>query len=285
MVVATLLWGGTFTVIRDSVGTLPPLALVCARFSVAGAVFVLMLALRRRWPDRDAWITGLASAPFVAASYALQAIGLTTAAAASSAFLTAAGTLGVAFVAWGALGQRPDRAVLLGTALALAGAALMAWRGPWGFGRGELLTFFGALAYSVHLVIVAARIGRADPIALIAVLSCAVAVLMSPFSWSEMHVFAALDPASTWRFGYLAIAGTVVAPLLQVNAQRVLPPARMGLLFTLEPVAALVIALVIGAERFDLRWWAGAALILSAVVWVESRASAPDAASARPATP
>ena len=73
------------------------------------------------------------------------------------------------------------------------------------------------------------------------------------------------------RFAYLVLAGSTVAPLLQVLAQRVLPPGRIGLLFALEPVFALLFALTLGGEQFIARWWLGAALILAAVVLVEWR--------------
>jgi drug/metabolite transporter (DMT)-like permease len=68
-----------------------------------------------------------------------------------------------------------------------------------------------------------------------------------------------------------------VAPLLQVYAQRTLPAGRMGLLFALEPVFALVFAVTLGAERFEPRWWLGAGLILFAVVMVEWKPVATDA--------
>ena len=79
--------------------------------------------------------------------------------------------------------------------------------------------------------------------------------------------------AALLRFGYLAVAGSTVAPLLQVLAQRVLPPGRIGLLFALEPVFALLFALTIGREHFTPRWWLGSALILAAVLFVEWRTS------------
>jgi drug/metabolite transporter (DMT)-like permease len=76
--------------------------------------------------------------------------------------------------------------------------------------------------------------------------------------------------ASGWaRLAYPDRRRRVVAPLLQVHAQRTLPPGRIGLLFALEPVFALAFALALGGERFVARWWAGAALILFSVVWVE----------------
>jgi drug/metabolite transporter (DMT)-like permease len=271
MVAATLLWGATFVVIRDSVRAIPPLALVAARFGVAALVYALVVAARRRPIDRDARIGGITGAPFALACYALQALGLTTTSAGSSAFLTAAGTLSVAFVAWPLLGQRPSARVTAGILIALAGSALLSWRVGFGFGRGETITLIGAALWGGNILAIAARIERADPISLAAVQTFVMALLALPLGAAGLPAFAHL-PAATWlRFSYLALVGSVVAPLLQVVAQRSLPAARIGLLFALEPVFALMFAVSVGAERFSLVWWAGAALILFAVVLVETR--------------
>ena len=271
MVAATLLWGATFVVIRDSVRAIPPLALVAARFGVAAVVYALVVAARRRPIDRDAWIGGITGAPFALTCYALQALGLTTTSAGSSAFLTAAGTLSVAFVAWPLLGQRPSARVTTGILIALAGSALLSWRVGFGFGRGEVFTLIGAALWGGNIVAIAARIERADPVSLAAAQTFAMALLALPLGAAGLPAFAHLDRATGLRFSYLALIGSVVAPLLQVVAQRSLPAARIGLLFALEPVFALMFAVSVGAERFSASWWTGAALILCAVVLVETR--------------
>jgi len=107
-------------------------------------------------------------------------------------------------------------------------------------------------------------------------------VLVLPFAEGLPGRLAALDPLGWLRLGYLAIAGSLVAPWLQIVSQRALPPGRIGLLFALEPVFALGFATTIGGERFVARWWLGAFLILSAVSIVEGRSWR--AARSRPAT-
>jgi drug/metabolite transporter (DMT)-like permease len=272
MVGATLLWGATFVVTRDALAAISPVTLVLARFVTAGVLMTVVAVLQRRRFSRDTWIAGIASGPFVAACYALQASGLTTTSAGSSAFLTAAGTLLVAVFAWIALHQRPGRIVVAGIALALLGSALLSWQHGLQFGRGERITLVGAAAYAVALVIVAARIERVDPVAVTALQTLVAALALIPFAPALPGPGAFLG-VDRWRFLYLAIAGSVVAPLLQVTAQRALPSARIGILFALEPVFALLFALTFGAERFEPRWWLGAGLILSAVLLVEGRSS------------
>lgn len=274
MVVATLLWGGTFVAIRDSVEALPPATLVCGRFAVAAVVFAALLVARRRIPaPRDVWV-GIGSGALMLGGYFFQAEGLLDTSAGSSAFLTCAGTLLAAFFAWPLLGQRPGAVLAAGIAIAMAGSALLSLREGLQLGRGELLTLLGAALYALQVVMLGRFAAGADPLVLTGTQAATVALALAPFALDAPAAFGALDRAGWMRFAYLALAGSALAPLLQVLAQRRLPPGRVGLLFALEPVFALAFAITLGAERFEARWWLGATLILSAVVLVEWRAAA-----------
>jgi len=273
MVVATLLWGGTFVAIRDTVQAIPPATLVCGRFAVGAVVFAALVAFRGRVPAaRDVW-AGIGSGALMLGGYFFQAEGLRSTSAGSSAFLTCAGTLLAAFFAWPILGQRPGRVLVAGIAVAMAGSALLSLRAGFELGHGELLTLLGAATYALQVVALGRWAPGADPIVLTGAQAATVAVILAPFSGDAARTFGALDGAGWVRFAYLAVAGSTLAPLLQVLAQRRLPPGRVGLLFALEPVFALVFALTIGAERFEARWWTGAGLILLAVAMVEWRAA------------
>lgn len=273
MVAATLLWGGTFVAIRDSVGALPPATLVCGRFGVAALIFAAVVALRRRpVAPRDVW-AGVGAGALMLAGYFLQAEGLRTTSAGSSAFLTCTGTLFAAFFAWPLLRQRPGPVLIAGIALALAGSGLLSLREDLRLGRGELLTLLGAVFFALQVVALGRLAPGADPVVLTGAQAATVALVLAPFARGATAAFAALDAADWSRFAYLAVAGSTIAPLLQVLAQRRLPPGRIGLLFALEPVFALLFALTMGAERFEPRWWLGAAMILSAVLLVEWRAA------------
>lgn len=273
MVGATLLWGGTFVAIRDSVRAITPQALVAGRFGVASVLFLLVALLRRRAPGRREWRLGLGNGVLMVGSFFLQALGLRWTSAGSSAFLTCAGTMFAAFYAWLLLRQRPSGALFAGLALALAGSALMSLDAALRLGRGELLTLLGASLYALQIVWVARFAGAVDPLSVTLVQAATVALLAAPFAGDPRRSLAALGPSGWWPFAYLAVAGSSVAPVLQIWAQQVLPAGRVALLFALEPVFALGVALTLGGERFVARWWLGAAAILAAVVMVEWRAA------------
>jgi drug/metabolite transporter (DMT)-like permease len=280
MVLATLLWGGTFVAIRDSVRSLTPAALVFGRFAVAAVLFSGIAIARRRVPDRGSIVVGAGNGVLMAGSFFLQATGLRYTSAGSSAFLTCAGTLFAAFYAWALLRQRPSPSLLAGIALALVGSALMSLDGALNLGRGELITLAGASLYALQIVWIARHSDSLEPFSLVTVQVAVVALLLAPFAGDVRAAYGALGGAGWLQFAYLAVAGSSIAPLLQVQAQRRLSPGRVGLLFALEPVFALVFALTLGAERFAVRWWLGAVLILAAVLLVEWRAAAKERAAA-----
>ncbi len=273
MVAATLVWGGTFVPIRDVVRVLPPQALVCGRFLVAAALFAAIALVRRRAPRALDWRVGAGNGALMAGSFYLQALGLRWTSAGSSAFLTCAGSLFAAFYAWLLLRERPRRSLFAGIALALAGSALMSLDQALRLGRGELITFAGATLYALQIVWIARHGDELDPLAVVGVQTATVAALTLPFAGSLPAALAALPGRERADFAYLAVMGSAVAPLLQVRAQQRLSAGRIGLLFALEPVFALLFALTLGGERFAPRWWAGAALILIAVAMVEWRAA------------
>ena len=277
MVLATLLWGGTFVAIRDAVAQVPPALLVSTRFLGAGVLFALVLAMRRRLPSRRELAGGALSGLLMVGGYFLQAVGLRSTSAGSSAFLTCAGTLLAAFWAWLLLGERPGARLTFGLALALVGAALLTLRGGFQLGRGELITLAGAALFALQVVAIARFAATTDPAALVCVQSFVAGGVLLPLAHPSAAALGTLGGANLARFGYLLLAGSTLAPLLQVYAQRTLPAGRMGLLFALEPVFALVFAVTLGAERFEPRWWLGAALILTAVAMVEWRPVARDA--------
>ena len=273
MVVATLLWGATFVVIRDSLDQIAPGPLVWMRFAVATILLAPVLLARRRAPGRAELAGGVLAGAFAAGGFVFQAIGLRSTSAGSSAFLTCAGTLLAGFLAWPILGVRPGGRLVAGLMLAFAGAALLWPHVGFVLGSGEAWTMLGALAYALQVVALARWAPRADAIALAAVQVATIAVLLSPYAPGALRALETVDRAGALRFGYLAVAGSVVAPILQIAAQRALAPGRIGLLFALEPVFALAFALTVGGERFAGPWWAGAALILIAVVLVEAKPS------------
>lgn len=274
LVGATLLWGATFVAIRATVRSVDPRTLVFGRFACAALLLLPVLIVRRRALHRRLLLGGALSALCAAGGYVFQAIGLTDTSAGSSAFITSLGNGLSVPIAWLAFRQVPGRAVGQGLLVALLGSALLAE--PGAALRGDAWTLVGALLFGAQIVVLMRVAPDCDPLALAAVQMLGMALVCAPFAHgvaATWRTLAALPRADLWRFAYLAAPAGIAAPLLQIVAQRRLSAARTTLLLGLEPVFALVFALAVGRERFALHWYAGAALILAGVTWVELRPS------------
>ena len=269
MIAATLLWGGTFVVLKGSLQELDPVPLVFTRFAAATVTLIPLVLFRASRISRAAVVGGALSGLTGAAGYLLQAIGLTTTTAGTSAFLTATGSLLAGILAWPLLGQRPGTVLLCGIGVAAAGSALMSAGSDLRLGPGEISSLFGAFGFALQIVVLARFAPRADAIAIAAFSAAMLALTLAPFAGGVVEQLSRMQPTDGWRLVYLIVAGSVIAPVLQVHAQRSLSPGRVGLLFGLEPVFALGFAMILGGERFAPRWWWGAALILLAVWSVE----------------
>jgi drug/metabolite transporter (DMT)-like permease len=269
---ATLLWGATFIVIRDTVARVDPVALVFTRFAIAAPLlFGLAFAARRRFTPA-AWVGGGIAGVVAAIAFTLQAAGLRTTTAGTSAFLTSLGSLFAGLFAWPLLRQRPGQRLVWGMGLAAVGTALLTGVRGLQLGEGEVLTIAGAVTFAFQIVVLARFAPEADPLALAAVQALALAATAAPFAMTRLDA-ALFSHALGGRLAYLVLAGSVVAPVLQVMAQRTLSAGRTGLLLGLEPVFAAGFAVMLGGEHPPTQWWAGAGLILAAVWLVESRAS------------
>ena len=268
---AALLWGATFVVIRDVVARVPPATLVFVRFAIAAPALVVFAWVGRRRFARAAWLGGFLGGTLAALGFVLQAAGLRHTSAGTSAFLTALGALFAGLFAWPLLGQRPRRQLIAAMAVAAAGAALLTGVHHVALGTGEWLTIAGAVAFGLQIVVLARFAPEADPVALTGLQAATLAALVAP-AGLQGAAAALRAPGTAARIAYLVVAGSIVAPLLQVMAQRRLSAGRVGLLLGLEPVFAAAFAVTLGAERPPAAWWAGAGLILLAVWGVESRA-------------
>ncbi len=281
LVTTSLLWGATFVIIRDSVAHVEPRVLVAFRFGVATLILLAVAIVTRRRFDRVTLLGGTVAGAAAAGGFLFQAIGLTQTSAGTSAFLTSIGTLLAGVFAWPMLGQRPGKIMALGLGLAAAGSGLIAGRAGLILGAGEWWTLIGAVCYGLQVVALARFAPAADPIALATMQAFTIFAITGSLAIGAHGT--GLAAAGPWRLGYLVVAGSVLGPLLQIVAQRRLSAARVALLLALEPVFALGFALTFGAERFPPRWFAGAFLILGAVLAVETHAAA-KAAAARPAS-
>ena len=268
----TLIWGSTWIVIRDQIGAVPPQWSVAYRFLVAGLVMAGVAWWRGdRWPrDRR----GLVFAGLLGLfqfclnfNFVYQAERYVTSGLVAVVFalmLVPNALLGRIF-----LGQRLGRQLLAGSAVAVAGIALLfaheARVDPNGPGRvllGVGLTLLGVLSASITNVMQGSATARAYPMAgMLAAGMLMGAAIDGAFAWAVAGP-PTFEPRLGYLLGvlYLGVFASAVAFTLYFGIIRAIGPAKAAYNSVVVPVVAMLLSTVFEGYRWSALAAAGGAL-------------------------
>ena len=273
---AALSAGAAVVATRFVVAETDPLTLVFYRYAVSVlcfAPFVLSL-----WPrDGIAWseharIAAFGILFFVLFPYAFNA-SLLHVPAARGAVGLATIPIQTMLVAAAFGRERITAAKLGGVALAFAGIALAF--GPAAFGagdadylRGDVLMLLGALCATIYSVFGRATLMRHGPVLVTALGMLFAVVALLPFALAQM-ARSGLPAFSAGGWIAVLFLGTVAGTLqfsLFMWALRWLPPTTTVLYLTLNPLAAMLLGIVLLGERLTAGLAAGMALVLAGIL-------------------
>jgi drug/metabolite transporter, DME family len=167
------------------------------------------------------------------------------------------------------LGERPTPRLMLVLALGVVGTALLiAAPGAGASGprplSGMLLALGAGLAYALYVVIAKAAVARTAPLPLAALTFGVAAILLVP-------AFALPGTARQLALGwpgllYLGAVTTAGAYALYTAGLRSVSASAAGVASLLEPLTATLLGVVLFGEQLGIAGWAGAVLLLIALV-------------------
>ena len=256
-------WGATFTLVKSALAQIAPEPFIVLRFLLAAAV-LLVLALALRQLPRAAIAPGIVLGLVLFGAYWGQTRGLLTISPSRSAFLTGLYVVIVPFADRVLYATRIALAAWIGSALALAGTALLIGGFNARPGLGDLLTIGCAVCSALHVVLSAKYSVNAPALGLAAVQVLAVGVAAIPA--------AAFNPRVTWSrevafaIVFTAIVTTALAFVALMWGQARVTATEAAVILAFEPVAASITSIVFAHEPVTPMFLGGAALILTAIV-------------------
>lgn len=267
LLAATFFWGVTFPIVKEAVARVDVFVFLSQRF-VAAFVLLVLIACRCGRPDRATLARGAALGALLFPIYALQTVGLRYTSASNSAFLTGIGVVVVPVLAALLLHERTGALLWAAVGLAATGLLLMTTGGRWeaSLNPGDLLSLACALCVAAHILL-SSRFAPGRNAAWLAAVQVGIVALGSV-------AVAAMGeaPVLVWRADLLgplvfcALFATVFAFLAQMVAQQVLSPSHTAFIICLEPVFAALWSAGVNGERLPASGYAGAALILAAML-------------------
>lgn len=279
MIGSAAAWGSATVMTKDLLERVPPFTLLSVQLSASVAALFAALVLTGRGTrlersTRRAGLVGLLE-PGLSYGLAVPGVAFTTAAAAS--LIGAAEPALVALVAWALFGVRPGLRLSGIIALAMAGVAFVGVSTePETAGdhrlAGDLLVFAGTLAAAFYVVISARHAVAIEPLRLAAAQQAVGLVFV--LAVTGLAVATGLAPLGTLDGSTLAAAAAsglvqyALAFWLYLAAVRVLPVGSAAVYLTLIPVFGVGGGVLLLGERLEPVQWAGAALVVAAVLLV-----------------
>jgi drug/metabolite transporter (DMT)-like permease len=273
LVVASFLYGATFTIVQDALDDLTATGFILVRFAVGG-VALLPLALTRGWRGPAARSTdsarvmagcGIAVGFTAFVAYVCQNVGLQHTTTSNSAFITGLFAVFTPLIVAVLDRRLPDRWVFVSVALAILGLYLLTGAQP-SLGFGDAITLVTAFFFGIWFVQTGAWANRFDVVTLTCVELLAIAAFSVPLvlldgmgSFTAQAVFAVV---------FTGLGCSAFAFSIQVWAQRRVEPARASIINLLEPVVAGFVGYAVG-ERLGWGGYLGAVIILAGILVAE----------------
>jgi drug/metabolite transporter (DMT)-like permease len=277
LLAAAAIWGFAFLFQKSATAHVGPLTFIAARGALA-ALALAPLAAREHARAGEPMPRGLAPVAcgggllfFVAAW--LQQAGIATATVTNTGFLTALYVVITPFIAWGWNGRTPSRAVWPAVAMSAAGTWLLGGGGLGALSQGDMLVALSAAFWAAHVVITgrASQFGR--PLGFTAIQFGVVTALAGMALLPLETVTLAGLRAAAVDIAYVGLLSGALTFTLLTLALRHTPPSEAAIIASFETVFAAAAAYLVLGERLGAVGWAGAALILAAILFVQLAAT------------
>lgn len=272
IVLATVIWGFSFMLMKDALNSLAPAWLLGIRFTTAGVIAIVILWKRiTREFNLRVLCCGVILGILDFGAFFCQTEGLNHTTPGINAFLTALYCVVVPF-AWWVIGHRkPTSFNIVAAVVAVAGIWFVSVNTSGetlGMGLGEALTLACAVIFAIHIVFVTKFSRFADVLVLTALQFfteglCGLGLGAATSPAPSLDLF---TPELMGTLVFLILLATILCFGIQNVALAYVPPAQAALLLSLESVFGVLFSVLFYGEQLTGRLILGFVLIFIAVL-------------------
>lgn len=271
IVLATLIWGSTFVIMKNTLDSVPTFYLLAFRFTTAAIILGLVFWKKWRLLNKGYLVGGAVMGVFLFAAYSVQTFGLALTTPGKNAFLTAVYCVIVPFLYWIITRRAPDKYNLAAAFLCITGVGLVSLSGGLSINFGDVLTLIGGFVYACHIIAVSKCSQGKDVFLLTTVQFAVTAALAWVFALVFEQFPTAVSGEAVGGLLYLAIAATAGALLFQNVGQKYTPPATAAVLLALEAPLGVGVSILAGSETLTGAMIIGFVLIFVAIICSETK--------------
>ncbi|MEN8139050.1 MAG: DMT family transporter [Bacteroidota bacterium] len=273
LMLATVIWGSTFAVVKDTLNSVNEYYLIFIR-SIIAAIPLLIFTLIKNPQSlfnkeivRKGAIIGIA----LGLTYGFQNLGMLYTSAGNSAFIMASNVIFVPVFLAIFYKNRFNGKSIISISVVVFGLGLLTYRDGTKLNPGDLLTLVAAAITALHIIWTGRFVKNSDLLALVtyqfvfsALLAFVASLIFSPESFTMSY-----SMESWTAMIYLGALGSLFCYFITVWAQKSLSYVTVTLIFSLEPVFASVFSYFILGEVLGTKQLFGATLILMGILFFE----------------
>jgi drug/metabolite transporter (DMT)-like permease len=275
LLTATVIWGTSFIIFKDTLDTMPVLFVLAIRFLLSSLCIFIIFFKKIIKMNKKTVVAGLILGAVLASAYIFQTYGLTGVTPGENAFLTSTYTVLVPFMCWLFFRRKPDVFSFIAGITCLVGIAFVAFYDGinLGIGLGQILTLVGAVFYALQIIVIDVKGEGADPIAMLflELLVVGVASLIGTCCVEVGRVNISLNLPIILKLLYLSLFCTLIAQGLQIVGQKLVTASQASIILSFEAVFGLIFSIIFGADKLTPISSIGFALIFISVIISETK--------------
>ena len=266
MLTASLCWGASYLFMQKSLAEVGPCSLIVWRFGIAFVFSALLFPRTLFSATKAEWKNGLLLGVLLGIAFYAVMIGLRGTTTGNAGFLLGCTSVFVPLLC--ALKSRKwTLRILLAATVSVSGIGLMTLQSGFRLRPGDLFCMLSALLYSFYIILAGGFLRNDNPlrIGVIQFSGAAAAAGTGVLISGETAFLPATLPV--WgEILFLGIFCSAAGFMLQMSAQKKLSPEYVSLLYSSEPVFAMILGLIFLAEPLSAGRLGGAALILCGIL-------------------
>ncbi len=273
LLLATVIWGGSYIMMKNATAAIPMNYLLAIRFTGAGIILSLIFPGSAKKINTRFIRQGAVMGTALYFAYTFQTLGLMDTTPGKSAFLTAVYVVAVPFIAYIFGKEKIDRFNFIAAGCCIAGIGMVSVEGGIYISRGDVLTLVGGFFFAVHMITTAMYTGKegSDCVTLTIVMFLTAAV----YTWTA----GLLTESFPTHFGtdtlleltYLVVFATAGCLMLQSFGQTYTTASSASIILSLESVFGVIFSIIFYREEVTLRMIGGFILIFIAIIVSETK--------------
>lgn len=267
----SMIWGGTFPLVKVALLDASPYAFLSLRFFIATLILAIVFRKDVMSASREALLAGFLIGAFIFIGYLTQTVGLKYTTASKSGFITGLYVVFTPILSYAILKTTLPRKLILAVLLAATGLFLLSEIDPRGLGMnyGDFLTLVCAVAYAFSVVLIGKYTKKHSP-SVLATTQTLTTWILCTLSWSIIEPFFLPTSRIAWVAIFItAVFATSLAFLAQNYAQKHTTATKAAIIFTAEPVFALLFSFATLGETLSQTGILGATLIVAGMLLSE----------------